>query len=112
MGWAGSLSGSRVVPGSGREFARTGVQGKGPYCEEYFHMGGDEELKCVAENLGVYWARPDLTHFHQWFGRDGDQHQGVTVPISRIYGKGVWAGRMGALPTSIYGKKSGGVSGE
>ena len=97
--WADGLG--RIIeriagsPWIGREFARWAYQGKGPYCEEYFHMGGDEELKCVAENLGVYWARPDLTHFHQWFGRDGDQHQGVTVPIpaymARAYGPEEWA---------------------
>ena len=95
MGWAGSLNGSRVVLGSGGNLRGGPIRGRGPYCEEYFHMGGDEELKCVAENLGVYWARPDLTHFHQWFGRDGDQHQGVTVPIpaymARAYGPEEWA---------------------
>ena len=40
----------------------------------YHHMYADEELKEVAEKLGVYWARPDLIQLHQhWGRRPGDE---------------------------------------
>ena len=53
----------------GREFARRVNQGNGPLWPEYFHMGCDEELQAVATKLGVFWQRPDLTHFHRHWGR-------------------------------------------
>lgn len=56
-------------PWIGREFARRMYQGKGPYWPEYTHMGVDEELQAVAIKYGVFWQRPDLTHFHQHWGR-------------------------------------------
>lgn len=81
-------------PWIGREFAERAYGGKGPYFEGYYHMGGDEELKCVAERLGVYWPRPDLTHFHKWFGRDGDVFQcvkGITPSyMEKAYGREEW----------------------
>lgn len=56
-------------PWIGREFARRAYGGKGPYWPDYFHMGVDEELQAVAEKLGVFWQRPDLTHHHAHWGR-------------------------------------------
>lgn len=56
-------------PWIGREFARRMYQGSGPYWPEYTHMGVDEELQAVAIKYGVFWQRPDLTHFHQHWGR-------------------------------------------
>lgn len=56
-------------PWIGREFARRIYQGNGPYWPEYTHMGVDEELQAVAIKYGVFWQRPDLTHFHQHWGR-------------------------------------------
>jgi hypothetical protein len=56
-------------PWIGREFARRMYQGRGPYWPEYTHMGVDEELQAVAMKYGVFWQRPDLTHFHQHWGR-------------------------------------------
>jgi hypothetical protein len=56
-------------PWIGREFARRMYQGRGPYWPEYTHMGVDEEIRAVAIKYGVYWERPDLTHFHQHWGR-------------------------------------------
>jgi hypothetical protein len=55
-------------PWIGREFARRVNGGKGPWWPEYFHQFGDEELQAVATKLGVFWQRPDLTHFHQHWG--------------------------------------------
>lgn len=68
----GTKPGSECVAGSpwmGREFCRRMYGGRGPLCEEYFHCGEDEELQEVATMLGVFWQRPDLTHYHDHWGR-------------------------------------------
>lgn len=45
--------------------------GRGPCWPDYHHFYGDEDLKIVAENLGVLWMREDLyqDHAHWSFGR-------------------------------------------
>jgi hypothetical protein len=53
----------------GREFALRAYGGNGPLWPEYFHMYPDEELQLVAQKLGVFWQRPDLTQIHQHWGR-------------------------------------------
>jgi hypothetical protein len=82
-------------PWIGREFAQRAYGGKGPYFEGYFHMGGDEELKLVAEKLGVYWPRPDVTHLHMRWDRDGDHwhgaHKQPPVYMDKAYGPEEWA---------------------
>jgi hypothetical protein len=59
-------------PWLGREYCLRANQGKGPFWPEFTHMFGDEALKRTAEKLGVYWARPDLTHFHNHLMRASD----------------------------------------
>jgi len=56
----------------GREFALRAYGGDGPLWPEYRHMFPDEELQCVAEKLGVFWQRRDLTQFHNHWGRNGN----------------------------------------
>lgn len=56
-------------PWIGREFARRMYHGAGPYWHEYRHCFVDEELQCVAQKLGVFWQRPDLTHHHENWAR-------------------------------------------
>lgn len=56
-------------PWLGREFCLRINQGNGPLWPGYFHMGVDEELQALAIKCGVFWQRPDLTHFHQHWGR-------------------------------------------
>jgi hypothetical protein len=58
----------------GREFAQRAYGGNGPLWSEYAHMFCDEELQCVAEKLGVFWQRRDLTQHHAHWGRDGFTH--------------------------------------
>jgi hypothetical protein len=53
----------------GREFARRVNGGRGPLWAEYRHMFVDEHLQRVAEKLGVFWRRPDLTQHHAHAGR-------------------------------------------
>ena len=72
------IAGSPFV---GREFARRINQGRGVFWEEYFHMGGDEELWNVARNLGVYWERHDLCHLHQHWGRPKPGEKMVINPV-------------------------------
>jgi len=56
-------------PWIGAEFARRMYGGRGPLCEEYWHMFDDTELQEVATMLGVFCQRRDLIHFHQHWGR-------------------------------------------
>jgi hypothetical protein len=56
-------------PWIGREFARRMYGGAGPYWYEYRHCFVDEELQCVAQKLGVFWQRPDLTQHHENWAR-------------------------------------------
>lgn len=56
-------------PWIGRRFAETMYGGNGPWCEEYRHCFADEELQLVAQKLGVFWQRPDLTHMHHNWAR-------------------------------------------
>jgi hypothetical protein len=59
-------------PWMGREFCkRTLEKGIGPLWPEFEHMFVDETLREVAIKLGIYWERPDLTHFHNHWGLQG-----------------------------------------
>lgn len=60
-------------PWFGREYVRRMYGGNGPLCQEYTHMFEDEEAQNVALKLGVLWQRRDLTHYHNHWGRGGDQ---------------------------------------
>jgi hypothetical protein len=61
-------------PWMGREWVKRAYQGNGPMFAGYRHMYADEELKEVAEKLGVYWARRDIIQLHQHWGRKpGDE---------------------------------------
>lgn len=58
----------------GREFALRTYGGNGPLWPGYFHNFVDEELQCVAEKLGVFWQRRDLTQKHlNWARGETDQ---------------------------------------
>jgi hypothetical protein len=59
-------------PWMGREFCRRMYQGQGPFWPEYAHCFGDEELQNVAQKLGVFWQRPDLTHYHHHWSRKSE----------------------------------------
>lgn len=62
-------------PWIGKEFALRALGGKGPFHPELHHMFGDEFLQVYAEHLGVFWQRPDLTHRHQHWMREGQRSQ-------------------------------------
>jgi hypothetical protein len=59
-----------IAPWMGREWVDHGYGGKGPFYDEYYHFFADEELKLVAERLGILWHRPDLTQYHDNWQRE------------------------------------------
>jgi hypothetical protein len=60
-------------PWMGREWCLRANQGRGPQWSEYTHMFADEELQLVAQKLGVFWQRPDLTHRHDHWTRENNR---------------------------------------
>ncbi len=69
---SGSIDRIAGSPWMGREWCLRANKGRGPLYPEFEHMFVDELLKRSAEKLGVYWMRPDLTHFHRHFMRRDD----------------------------------------
>jgi hypothetical protein len=67
-------------PWLGRDWCFRAHDSEGPFYAAFTHMFGDEALKGIAEKLGVYWPRPDLTHFHNHFTRVGDESKHSNVP--------------------------------
>jgi hypothetical protein len=57
-------------PWMGREFCRRMYQGRGPFCEAYYHMWGDEEMHELCKARGILWNRPDLSHYHHHWIRE------------------------------------------
>lgn len=58
-------------PFIGRAWFETMYAGKGPMYGGYHHNYADNELFWVAKGLNALWERPDLSHFHDHFTRDG-----------------------------------------
>lgn len=71
-------------PWMGREFCRRMNGGQGPLWPEYTHCFEDEELQLVAQKLGVFWQRPDLTHLHHHWQRVDDSKHTGKVPAHLI----------------------------
>jgi hypothetical protein len=67
-------------PWLGREWCLKANGGQGPFWPEFTHMFADEALKRSAEKMGVYWARPDLIHFHNHFQRADKSISSPAVP--------------------------------
>lgn len=70
-------AGGRIIeryagsPWIGREFARRINGGKGPLWP-YPHCFSDNEVMEVAQMLGVFWPRSDLTHWHAHWARGAE----------------------------------------
>jgi hypothetical protein len=93
--WGGSSQGAYIdrVAGSpwlGREFCQRINGGQGPLWHEYFHMGVDEELQAVALRLGVYWPRPDLTHFHRHWARPRGHREDMPTFLQKANSPEEW----------------------
>jgi hypothetical protein len=78
-------------PWIGRRFCLTVNGGNGPLWWEYFHMGVDEELQAIATRLGVFWQRPDLSHFHRHWGRDDGNRAKMPAFLTRANSPQEWA---------------------
>lgn len=62
------LPAARRICGSawfGRGWATRAYRGNGPTDGRYWHFYADEDLKEVAERLGVLWWRPDVIQYHR-----------------------------------------------
>jgi len=64
-------------PWMGREWCKSAYLGIGPLWPGYHHLYADEELCAVAEKLGVYWRRRDLTQYHNHPCRTDPKGYGV-----------------------------------
>lgn len=62
-------------PFLGRAWIDTMYGGTGPMHGGYRHNWADNELYWVARCLGALWERPDLSHFHAHFTRDGGEEK-------------------------------------
>lgn len=69
-------------PWMGRTFCKRINQGRGPLWSEYTHMFVDEEIQNVAIKHGILWQRRDLTHYHRWCKRTGENtfNHGLPAP--------------------------------
>lgn len=57
-------------PWMGRGWLDRAYCGMGAMWGGYFQFYADEELKNVAERLGVLWQRPDVTQYHHHWTRE------------------------------------------
>lgn len=62
-------------PFLGRGWIERAYGGRGPMPSDYRHNWADNELFWVAKCQGVLWDRPDLSHFHDHFTRNGGQSE-------------------------------------
>jgi len=60
-----------VSPWIGRAFIDEAYAGTGPFFEGYYHYFTDHELQIVAEGMGVFQQRSDLSQFHDHWQRNG-----------------------------------------
>ena len=58
-------------PWMGAEYCRRMYAGDGALFRGYWHMHVDEEAQAVAQMLGVFWQRRDLSHLHRHWTREG-----------------------------------------
>jgi len=58
-------------PWVGKEYLLRSYQGKGPWHHGYRAYYGDQEMKDVAEKLGLLWQRKDIAQYHHHFSRAG-----------------------------------------
>lgn len=79
-------------------YIRRGYGGRGPWPYQYHHYFGDEELKIVAECLGILWQRRDLTHDHRhWsWGRSAKEPHHAAFQMHRIADQRVFRERKAA----------------
>lgn len=83
------LEGTNRICGSpwiGRGWLDRSYRGLGPYCGDYFHFYGDEELHELAKSMGKLWQRQDLAHRHDHWTRKGGPAPDFYKPIQPHWG--------------------------
>lgn len=65
----GYIDTAAASPWMGRQWCERMYGGRGPLCEQYRHMFTDQELQEVAQKLGVFWQRQDITQIHDHWTR-------------------------------------------
>ena len=78
-------------PWMGREWCERAYMGIGPMWPGYHHLYADEELHDVAIKLGVYWARRDLTQYHNHPCRTQGYDVYKTGHLAPLYDPERWA---------------------
>ncbi|MCA9292239.1 MAG: hypothetical protein KDA20_00315 [Phycisphaerales bacterium] len=58
-------------PFMGRAWFDSMYGGRGGMYDGYHHNYADNELYWVAKGMGALWERPDLSHYHDHFTREG-----------------------------------------
>jgi hypothetical protein len=71
----GSIHACCPSPWMGRGWIERAYGGNGPLWHEYFHFFVDEELRCVAEKLGVFEARKTIVQYHKPWERGAKQER-------------------------------------
>ena len=74
------------------EYIRRGYGGSGPYPSHYSHFYGDEELKVVAERLGILWLRYDVEQKHRHWSWGHTKKEGYQTAM-----QGFWDGDKGVF---------------
>lgn len=78
-------------PWIGREFARRMYHGGGPLYAGFSYSFADEHLQNVAQKLGVFWQRPDLTHEHRHIARNNPNWQAEQPEwTKKLYARDQW----------------------
>jgi len=72
-----------ISPWIGRRFITDAYGGGGPYWPGYFHYWSDHELQIVAEKMGVFQRRPDITQYHDHWQRKHETRPSHLVPARK-----------------------------
>jgi hypothetical protein len=74
IGDVAGMPGTDKICGSpwfGAAWLERGYGGQGPFCGDYFHFYGDEELKNVSVLTGAYVELPNICQRHEHYRRQG-----------------------------------------
>lgn len=86
--WGGYNRKICASPWFGKAWLNEGYGGKGPLWREYNHFFADEELRELAQMLGILWQRDDLSQFHDhWSRKGGPPKEGYQTALDKFWSK-------------------------
>jgi len=86
--WGGYNKKLCASPWFGKAWLNEGYGGRGPLWPEYSHFFADEELRELAQMLGVLWQRDDLSQFHDhWSRSGGPPKEGYQTALDKLWNK-------------------------